>query len=570
MQQHPNKLTQFWQELKRRKVVRVIIVYAAAAFVILEAIDIIFPRLEFPDWTVTFVIVLLAIGFPFAIIFSWIFDITPKGIKKTEPIETSVEPKEDYTLVDIAPIQGKSIIVLPFENISPDPDQEYFSDGLTEEIITDLSQIHDLLVISRSSAMTFKATKKKVKDIVKEVNVRYVLEGSVRKAGNDLRITAQLIDGVNDAHLWAEKYTGTLTDVFDIQEKVSQAIVTSLEIKLSSEKTGKLAERKVKDVIAYEHYLLARHEIWRCTKESLSHSIELLNNSLKKIGRNEYLLVALGTAYFQNVNFGIDPDINNLNKADELVSEAIELNPFLAKAHYVKSMIHETRGDLKEAFNSIKQALELDPADSEALMMMAFMHGMIGKPQEAKPFAKYAIQVDPLNPLSYVGEFWVNISEGQFDKALETCYKMYALDKNNLMSLWTYAYALATNNQIKEATKIFDSLNVNYPDQFHTIIGNSLRHAINNNKQQALESVTEQLEKAAEMDHLWAWILANVYSLIGENNKAIDYLERATKHIFINYPWFSKYDPFLENIRGEERFKKLMERVKYEWENFEV
>src|SRR4030042_310996 len=135
-----------------------------------------------------------------------------------------------------------------------DPDQDYFSDGLTEEIITDLSQVHDLLVISRSSAMTFKGVRKKIKDIAREVNVRYVLEGSVRKAGNDLRITAQLIDAKKDTHLLAEKYTGTIDDIFNIQEKVSHSIVDALKIKLNPEEQKRISEVPIDNVKAYEYY----------------------------------------------------------------------------------------------------------------------------------------------------------------------------------------------------------------------------------------------------------------------------------------------------------------------------
>jgi len=156
----------------------------------------------------------------------------------------------------------KSIIVLPFDNISPDPDQEYFCDGMTEEIITDLSHVHDLLVISRSSAMTFKGTKKKIREIAQEVNVRYVLEGSVRKAGNNLRITAQLIDSANDAHLWAEKYSGTLDDVFDIQEKVSRSLVDALKLKLTAEEKRIIAAKPILNVYAYECFIKARQELW--------------------------------------------------------------------------------------------------------------------------------------------------------------------------------------------------------------------------------------------------------------------------------------------------------------------
>jgi TolB-like protein len=155
----------------------------------------------------------------------------------------------------IAEPKEKSIVVLPFENMSPEKENEYFSDGLTEEIITDLSQIKKLQVISRTSAMQLKGTDKNIKTIGRELNVQYVLEGSVRKHGNNLWITAQLIDADNDIHLWAEKYRGTMDDVFDIQEKVSRSIADALKLKLSPEEYKRIAERPIADIKAYECYL---------------------------------------------------------------------------------------------------------------------------------------------------------------------------------------------------------------------------------------------------------------------------------------------------------------------------
>jgi len=403
----PNKLSQFWQELKRRKVIHVIIVYATASFVIIELVNNVYETLNLPEWTPAFTLIILAIGFPLAIIFSWIFDITAKGIRKTGPLGAGTQENETHSIKVKTTTAENSIIVLPFENISPDPDQEYFSDGMTEEIITDLSHIHDLMVISRSSAMTFKGTKSTIKEIAEKVNVRYVLEGSVRKAGNSLRITAQLIDGVNDVHLWADKYSGTLDDIFDIQEKVSKSIVDALKIKLSPDEKYRMAQQKINDATAYEQYLLARHEIWRATDESLSHAIQLLNSSLDAIGRNEYLLTALGYVYFQYVNLGIDPDIRYLDMADELINEALALNPELSKAYYIKSVLHETRGELNDSFNAIKQALKFDPADSEALMMIAFMYGVVGKHEKGMPYAIRAIESDPLYPLGWGAPRWV-------------------------------------------------------------------------------------------------------------------------------------------------------------------
>jgi len=185
----------------------------------------------------------------------------------------------------------RSIIVLPFVNMSPDPDQEYFSDGLTEEIISDLSHIQSLRVISRISAMMLKGTNKDIKTIRGELKVQYVLEGSVRKAGNNLRITALLIDAKADIQIWTEKYSGTLDDVFDIQEKVSRSIVNSLKVELSPQENQKLVEFSIKNVQAYDFYQKARYEIWRGTEESLNRAKLLLKEGLEIIGENELIYV---------------------------------------------------------------------------------------------------------------------------------------------------------------------------------------------------------------------------------------------------------------------------------------
>ena len=176
------------------------------------------------------------------------------GLNK-ECVDYGVVQEEIFATAEKSIRQEKSIIVLPFENMSPDPDQEYFSDGLTEEIITDLSHIHDLLVISRSSAMTYKGTNKKISEIAVEVSVRFVLEGSVRRAGNKLRITAQLIDALTDTHLWAEKYNGLLDNIFDIQEKVSHSIAEALKIKLAPEEEKKILSRPIDNFHVYDLHI---------------------------------------------------------------------------------------------------------------------------------------------------------------------------------------------------------------------------------------------------------------------------------------------------------------------------
>ena len=227
------------------------------------------------------------------------------------------------------PAVTKSIVVLPFANLSPDPDTEYFSDGLTDEIITDLSRVRALRVISRSSAMRLKGDARGLAAIGRDLACPYVLEGSVRRAGNNLRITARLVDAPNDVQLWADKYAGTLDDVFDIQERVSRSIVDALEIRLTPQEAAQLAERPIADVRAQESYLRARTEIWSFMPGGLDLAISHLEAALRLIGDNALIYQGLGEAYFQHVNIGaaIGREEEFIEKAETCADKIFALEP---------------------------------------------------------------------------------------------------------------------------------------------------------------------------------------------------------------------------------------------------
>ena len=263
-------------------------------------------------------------------------------------------------------VPDKSIVVLPFTNISPEEGQEYFCDGMTEEIITDLSHVRELLVISRSSAMTFKGTKKTIPEIAHAVNVRYVLEGSVRKAGKDLRITAQLIDAATDAHIWAEKYAGSLDDVFAIQEKVSRSIAEALKLRLTPEEKRRMAERSIDDVTAYECYLRAMAEIWKFQEDSINLAIRYFQRGLEIVGDNALLYSGMAFAYWQYVNIGFMQE-EGLKKAEELVIKALALEPDYSKAHAVLGWLGHFGGKFQEAVGHFKRALFVSLDDPFAL-----------------------------------------------------------------------------------------------------------------------------------------------------------------------------------------------------------
>jgi serine/threonine protein kinase len=471
----------------------------------------------------------------------------------------------------VFPEAKKSIVVLPFENLSPDPDQEYFCDGMTEEIITDLSHIHDLLVISRSSAMTFKGTKSTIKEIADKVNVRYVLEGSVRKAGNNLRITAQLIDARTDAHLWAEKYSGTLDDVFDIQEKVSRNIADSLKMKLSPEEKKGLAERPFKDVKVYKCYLKAKHEIDTFTKDGVERAIQLLESGLKIIGESAILYAGLGYAYWQY--FNIEAQEKYLDKGLGYARKALELDPDSSEAHFITGNLYFFHGvprDIRKIIFHLKKALELDPNNCEALFHLEVVYLFIGKTAAAASLIKRHLSIDPLSFYGHWSDSMFHLFEGRPGQALEPMEKAYQAASGVPVMAISYALTLAYNGRHEEAFSIIDQTREEAPDHVFTQVGIFLKYALQGKREEALRSVTPQVLVWGRIDFTSPWFLAGPYSLIGETEEALNWLEQGVNLGCINYPFLNEYDSFLENIRGEPRFKKLMERVKREWENFEV
>lgn len=266
----------FWEEIKRRKVGRVAVAYSVVAWLLVEVVVTVEAPLNLPGWIDTFVIVLVMVGFPLALILSWAYDLTPTGIKRTKHLESSDEISRESTA---AVSQGQesplnvlpcSLAVLPFTNMSDDPEQEYFSDGLTEDIITDLSLIPGLFVIARNSTFTYKGKSVDVRRLGEEMGVRYVLEGSVRKSTSQVRVTAQLIEAASGHPLWAKRYDRDLEDVFAVQDELTKEIVTALDVELVSGERGRHQRSRVKNPEAREALYRGMAKFYKFDRASLA------------------------------------------------------------------------------------------------------------------------------------------------------------------------------------------------------------------------------------------------------------------------------------------------------------
>ncbi len=342
---------------------------------------------------------------------------------------------------DEAEPEIKSIVVLPFENLSPDPDNAFFADGLTEELIAELSGLRELRVISRTSAMQFKDTKKGVPTIARELNVRYALEGSVRRAGDRVRITAQLIDASTDSHLWAERYTGKLDDIFDLQEQLSRRIVEALRIALTPDEDKRLAARRFNDLRAYDAWLRAHHEIWKFTKDGFERGIRLIHQAQEITGENALLHAALGYIGALSYDFGISHDRETLQRADEHASKALELDPNIGLALYAKGCVRYKEGDFEECVRLWKRGAELDH-NPECLAFVGFVLAEVGKIEEARGFAEEAVALDPLYMFTGFTRGSVDFFAGLFDEAASRFQRVLDdLTPDEPLMLWWLAQA---------------------------------------------------------------------------------------------------------------------------------
>ena len=466
----------------------------------------------------------------------------------------------------------KSVAVLPFTNLNADPENEHFADGLTEEIITDLSMLKTVRVISRQSAMRLKGTDKDVRTIARELGTRYVLTGGIRTAGSNLRVTAQLVDAAADAPLWADKYSGTLDDVFDIQERLSRQIVEALRLRLTPDEERRIAERPIADMRAYEFYLLARQQIWSFTKPSLERALQLIRQAQDLVGESELLLAAEGMIYWQHVNVGlvpVDQYDEYLGKAEACANRIFELNPESPKAYGLRGAIRNNRADAAGSMADFKKALVFDRNDPEALLWLGYHYAVAGRVPMARALMERLQQVDPLTSINLAMYGIVAMCDGDYTEALRWTQRAVDVDPGNPTHRMLHAQALAANGRPEEAIAILHGVAMDASSMAWARLAAALGFALEGNRERVLNVLTADLRDAARWDDVFSWWMADSFALVGETDAALDSVARMIELGIINYPFLAQYEPFFSSIRSEPRFGVLMEDARRRWNAFE-
>lgn len=386
-------LVRFYQELKRRKVIRVAIVYALVAWVIVEVASVMFPGLLLPEWSVRLVIGLAIIGFPIALVMAWAIELTPDGPRAESKAD---QPPQEKALDKPDPQSAKegfdSVAVLPFLNLSNDPDNEYFSDGMSEELLNLLCKVPQLTVASRTSSFSFKGKDVDMSTVAKQLGVDVILEGSVRRSNDRVRITAQLVDAASDRHLWSETYDRELKDVFAVQDEIANNIVKALELSLSpAEQRCILQRASTDDMDAYDFYLRGRYYVERGDVDSgqkmFEMAIELDEN---------YALAWAGAADCHSWRcMWYENSPESKKKADECSLKALQLAPKQAEAHASRSYALNMNKKYEEAEAEFKAAIKLDPQLYEAYYYAGRAYFAQGKLRQAADAFASAAAIRP-------------------------------------------------------------------------------------------------------------------------------------------------------------------------------
>jgi TolB-like protein/Flp pilus assembly protein TadD len=579
----------FLQEIQRRNVVRVAVVYIIAGWLTMQVVDVMFPALRLPDWLTSAVAAFILIGFPFALIFAWAFEMTPEGIKREKDVDRSesITPHTGqklnrtalivlglavaFLLVDKFALQPEggsndqavvaaetkpSIAVLPFVNMSDDSDNEYFSDGLSEELLNVLARIPQLHVAGRTSSFKFKGTNEDLRIIGEALNVEHVLEGSVRKSGTRLRITAQLIDTENGYHLWSDTYDRDLTDIFAVQDEIAGHVVEALKTHLlDAEASG--ANRGTNDVEAYGHFLRASYFLNRTSTENLAKAVEYYEKAIEL--DPEFARAYAGLAIAQHQLYGGWTEssggnfIDNFELMRENVETAYRLDPDHPDTLIAKTMFALISDwDLPGAIAISRRAVDMFPDDANTLAWHASNVFFARDFAAAESYVRAAMELDPLSipNIRVLGDIYM--ASGRCDLAIDTYRTALTLSPDAGRLHGRIGRCLLFQGNIDEAREQNAKEPVEWVRETNDII-----FLGRENPGAEWEAVVREYEERYGLGN--SYQMAEIYADAGYTDRSFEWLENAVKVKDPGAPWAFVL-PFFHDMKTDPRWQDYRAR----------
>ena len=580
-----------FSELKRRNVYKVAVAYVVAGWALSQGIAQVFPVFEVPNWVIRFIVMLIILGLPIALMLAWTFEITPEGIKRTataDAMPTAAKSKKHvwlYVVVIGAAVSiglfllgrysastprpseaatelpQKSIAVLPFDNLSRDPDNAYFCEGVQDEILTRLAKVADLKVISRTSTQNFKSAPENLPQIAKQLGVAHILEGSVQKAGDQVRVNVQLVNALNDAHLWAETYYRRLIDIFSVESEIAKTIADTLQAKLSGSEQHAIAARPTENTEAHQLYLKGRFFWNKRTGNDLKKSIDYFQQAI--VADPNYALAYAGVAdayvFLPGYNAGAPRDC--YPKAMAAAKKAIELDDTLAEAHTSLALaIWYYDFDFSEAIREFQRAIEVNP--NYAIAHQQYGNNVLsalGRSDDAIAEGKRAVELDPLSLIINADLGTDYYFARRYDDAIAQLRKTLEMDPGFYYAHVNLGSALEAKRNLDEAISEYQKARALNDDPF--VLG-LLGHAFasSGNKTEALK-ILEQLKELSAQRYVSAYSFVVVYLGLGDKEEALRWLEQSYQDRAGNDVGWIRVDSLLDPLRGDPRFEALAEKI---------
>ena len=583
------KIDNFFAELKRRNVYKVAVAYAVVAWLLVQIATQVFPFFEIPNWAVRLVVLVLIAGFPVALVFSWAFEITPEGIVRESEIESGksithhtgrkivaltivlavvatgllifqfVRPRS--TSPSAATISNKSIAVLPFDNLSGDPQNAYFSEGVQDEILTRLAKIAELKVISRTSTQRFKSAPNDLRQIAQQLGVENILEGSVQKANDQVRVNVQLINALTDAHLWADTYDRKLTDIFAVETEIAKTVADVLQAKLTGSEQHVIAARPTANSEAHQLYLKGRFFWNKRTGDDLKKSIDYFQQAIAADPNYALAYAGVADAYVFLPGYTAGSPQDCYPKAKAAAKKALKLDDTLAEAHTtlaIALLLYDF--DFAQAIREFQHAIELNPNYATAHQQYGNI-GLIdlGRFDDAIAEGNRAAELDPLS-LVINADVGANYYYARrYDEAIAQLRKTLEMDPG-------YYYAYITLGEALEMKGAGDTAIAEYQkaralNDDPSVLG-LLAHAYaaSGTKTEALK-ILDQLKALSKQRYVAAYSFTLVYLGLGDKEEALHWLEQSYQDRAGGDIEGIRVDPFLDSLRGDPRFDALAEKV---------
>ena len=572
-------LRKFFAELRRRNVYKVAIAYAVVAWLLMQIATQVFPFLEIPNWAIRLVIMLIVIGFPIALVIAWAFELTPVGIKRTESADElpTKAPRNRawlYVIVisgaisaslffigrysatskqsGLIEVPAKSIAVLPFVDLSQAKDQEYFCDGISEEILDALARVEGLRVVARTSSFSFKGKNADVGEIAQKLNVQNVLEGSLRREGNRIRITAQLINARNGFHIWSDTFERELQGVFAVQDEITRSIVDALKIKLAVAPPV----RTPGSTEAYDLYLKGLYYSNKSDEENLRKSLSLFQQALDKDPNFARAWTGITKVWEQLADAYVRP-LEAYPRVKEAASKALALDDKDAEAHCylgeVKLLIDR---DVAGAEAEIKRALQLDRNSATAHYFMSWLKLTQGDCDEGVNQIQEAEKLDPLSPMIIDSAAERYVAANRLDDAISAGKRVLQVDPNYIYFDSPLADAYREKGDLQEAVALYEKAQTvtHFPSA-----GLAITYAKMGRQEDARRVLNQRIEKSRQQ-YVAADSIAAVYVALGDKEEAFRWLERAfDEH---SAPMFYlACHPIFRALRSDPRFADLLRRM---------